>query len=60
LIHRLTGEDWEDIRAAFAANSDPASGGEAPRFRALFSRIVNLAPTPIGVGPLFPSRKQHA
>lgn len=52
----LTAEDWEDTRAAFAANTDPASGGDAPRFRALFSRIVNLAPPPIGVGPLFPRR----
>lgn len=56
----LTSEDWEDIRAEFAANTDPAAGGDAPRFRALFSRIVNLAPPPIGVGPLFPRRAQHA
>ena len=56
----LTGEDWEATRAAFAANTDPASGGDAPRFRALFSRIVNLAPPPIGVGPLFPRRNLQA
>lgn len=49
--------DWGEIEAAFAANSDPAAGADGPRFRNLFSRIVNLAPPPIGVGPLFPRRQ---
>jgi hemerythrin-like domain-containing protein len=53
----LTADDWSEVGAAFAANTDPAAGGDAPRFRALFSRIVNLAPPPIGVGPLFPRQR---
>jgi hemerythrin-like domain-containing protein len=53
----LTAEDWHEVGAAFAANRDPASDPDEPSFRALFSRIVNLAPPPIGVGPLFPPRR---
>lgn len=48
----LTTHDWEEIAAAFGENGDPRFGA-APdhEFRDLFSRIVNLAPPPIGVGP---------
>lgn len=48
----LTQEDWAEIAAAFGKNGDPRFGA-APdhEFRDLFSRIVNLAPPPIGVGP---------
>lgn len=48
----LTSADWAEIDAAFADNRDPLLG-EKPRndFRALFRRIVNLAPPPLGVGP---------
>jgi hemerythrin-like domain-containing protein len=48
----LTASDWAEIDAAFADNADPLLG-EKPRddFRALFRRIVNLAPPPLGVGP---------
>lgn len=53
----LTADDWAEVGAAFAENRDPQSGPDAAEFRALFSRIVNLAPPPIGVGPLFPRRK---
>jgi len=44
--------DWQEIDAAFLDNKDPLLG-EAARddFQALFRRIVNLAPPPIGVGP---------
>lgn len=48
----LTGEDWREIAVAFGENGDPRFGGEPDHeFRDLFSRIVNLAPPPIGVGP---------
>jgi hemerythrin-like domain-containing protein len=48
----LTAEDWVDIAQAFGENGDPRfSVGEDHEFRDLFSRIVNLAPPPIGVGP---------
>lgn len=48
----LTEEDWADIATAFSENGDPRFGSEPDHeFRDLFSRIVNLAPPPIGVGP---------
>lgn len=48
----LTPEDWVEIAEAFGENGDPRFGAEPDHeFRNLFSRIVNLAPPPIGVGP---------
>jgi hemerythrin-like domain-containing protein len=48
----LADEDWRDIHAAFAANQDPNFSADAQdEFRRLFSRIVNLTPAPIGLGP---------
>lgn len=48
----LTPEDWIEIAEAFGENGDPRFGAEPDHeFRNLFSRIVNLAPPPIGVGP---------
>jgi hemerythrin-like domain-containing protein len=48
----LTAGDWEAIDAAFLGHSDPMLGVEAgEKYDAVFTRIVNLAPPPIGVGP---------
>lgn len=48
----LTAEDWVDIAAAFGEHGDPRFGPKPEHeFRDLFTRIVNLAPPPIGVGP---------
>jgi len=48
----LTPEDWAAIDCAFEENLDPlASERDERDFRKLFSRIVSLAPPPIGVGP---------
>jgi hemerythrin-like domain-containing protein len=48
----LLPEDWAEIARAFGDNGDPRFGAEPDHeFRDLFSRIVNLAPPPIGVGP---------
>jgi len=48
----LTPEDWQEIDAAFVGHTDPMLGAHArSSYQALFSRIVNLAPPPIGVGP---------
>lgn len=48
----LKPEDWIEIAQAFGENGDPRFGAEPDHeFRTLFSRIVNLAPPPIGVGP---------
>jgi hemerythrin-like domain-containing protein len=47
----LTDEDWRDIHAAFSANRDPNYAADSEEeFRRLFTRIVNLAPAPIGLG----------
>jgi len=47
----LTGPDWIDLDEAFTANRDPLTGHEAePDYRALFTRIVNTVPAPIGLG----------
>lgn len=48
----LTTDDWVEIALAFGENGDPRFDAEADHeFQDLFSRIVNLAPPPIGVGP---------
>jgi hemerythrin-like domain-containing protein len=48
----LTTADWVEIAQAFGENGDPRFGTQLEEeFRVLFSRIVNLAPPPIGVGP---------
>jgi hemerythrin-like domain-containing protein len=47
----LDAADWAEIDAAFAANRDPLTGHEPQdEFRPLFSRIVNRAPAPVGLG----------
>lgn len=49
----LTPEDWVEIGKAFSENGDPRFNAETDHeFRDLFTRIVNLAPPPIGVGPV--------
>lgn len=47
----LTEQDWAELDEAFAGNRDPLTG-HAPEaeYRALFSRIVNTVPAPIGLG----------
>ena len=48
----LTPLDWVMIDAALEENRDPlASERDARDFDRLFTRIVTLAPSPIGVGP---------
>ncbi|HUN91741.1 MAG TPA: hemerythrin domain-containing protein [Burkholderiaceae bacterium] len=44
--------DWTEVDAAFAANRDPLTGHEPDEvYRPLFSKIVMMAPAPIGLGP---------
>jgi hemerythrin-like domain-containing protein len=47
----LTPDDWAELDAAFLANRDPLTGS-APEddYRALFRRIVNVVPAPLGLG----------
>lgn len=54
----LTAADWQAMDRAFEENGDPlASDHDTKDFQKLFSRIVNLAPPPIGVGPAAGSAK---
>lgn len=48
----LTDADWHALNAAFATNQDPLSTRlpRDPQFDRLFTRIVMLAPSPVGVG----------
>jgi hemerythrin-like domain-containing protein len=43
--------DWAELDGAFGDNKDPLTGHPASdEYRTLFSRIVSLAPAPIGLG----------
>jgi len=44
----FTAADWKAIDEAFDANQDPIAGVKERDFHALFSRIVSLAPAPVG------------
>lgn len=47
----LTEADWDELDAQFQQNRDPLTGhAPADEYAALFSRIVCLAPAPIGLG----------
>lgn len=46
----LTSGDWREIDDAFAGNHDPIADLRERDFEKLFTRIVNLAPEPIGLG----------
>jgi hemerythrin-like domain-containing protein len=46
----LTDDDWRAIDRAFAANADPVAGMRERDYEKLFSRIANLAPSPVGLG----------
>jgi branched-chain amino acid transport system ATP-binding protein len=46
----LTAQDWAAIDEAFDVNQDPVAGVKEKDFQELFSRIVRLAPAPIGLG----------
>lgn len=47
----LTAEDWADLDEAFTANRDPLTGFEPEaEYQALFTRIVNVVPAPLGLG----------
>jgi len=49
----LTADDWAAIDAAFLGHTDPLFGTPSKtEHDALFKRIVNLAPPPIGIGPV--------
>ncbi|RZL38413.1 MAG: hemerythrin domain-containing protein [Rubrivivax sp.] len=48
---RLTAQDWADLDEAFLTNCDALTGSTPePAYAALFSRIVNRVPAPLGLG----------
>ena len=49
----LTPDDWAAINRAFASNDNPWEG-PAGEYKKLFTRIVTMAPAPIGVGEAKP------
>lgn len=54
LIRRhLTEQDWAEVDQEFLAEMDAKSGkdGSSENFAAMFSRLVECAPAPIGYGP---------
>jgi hemerythrin-like domain-containing protein len=47
----FSAEDWKELDAAFETQRDPLAGGARDaEYEALFNRIVNTAPAPIGLG----------
>jgi hemerythrin-like domain-containing protein len=46
----LSAEDWREIDGAFAGNNDPIADLRQNDFDKLFTRIVSLAPEPVGLG----------
>ncbi len=47
----FTDEDWEAVAAGFRSNADPMGGTrEGENFQRIFSRLVEAAPPPIGLG----------
>ena len=46
----LTEEDWKIVASEFARNEDPISDLREKDFADLFSRIVSIAPAPVGLG----------
>ena len=48
----LTPQDWAELDAAFLANRDPMTGHPPEaEYQALFTRIANAVPAPVGLGP---------
>ena len=46
----FTAEDWARADAGFAGHDDPIAGMRERNFHELFTRLVNLAPAPVGLG----------
>ena len=52
----LTQKDWNEVNEAFARNDDPIADIREKDFAQLFSRIVSIAPAPVGLAK--PWKKQ--
>ena len=49
-LRHFSAEDWAFVDQAFASNSDPLAQVDKHDFQAMFTRLVNLAPAPVGLG----------
>lgn len=54
-VKSLSAQDWAELDAAFGSNRDPLTGKHPrdPLYDRLFSRIVMMAPEPIGLAPAY-------
>lgn len=43
-------QDWEVVDQGFASNTDPIAQVKEKDFHELFTRLVNIAPAPVGLG----------
>lgn len=50
----FTTEDWREMDDAFEANNEPIADLHGTDFKALFQRILHLAPAPVGLGDRWP------
>ena len=46
----FTPQDWRVVDEGFSSNSDPIAQIKEKDFEALFSRLLSLAPAPVGLG----------
>ena len=53
----LTAEDWRAIGDAFAGNADPIADLREADLAQLYTRIVGMAPSPIGLGVRWEKRR---
>ena len=51
----LTAADWEAMETAFGTNVEPIGDLRHTNFKALFQRILHLAPVPVGLGKPWPA-----
>ena len=54
----MTPGDWEEVNDAFAANVEPIGDLRNTDFKALYQRILHLAPAPVGLGDRW--KREHA
>ena len=55
----LNADDWRAIEDAFGGNDDPIADLREQDFALLYTRIVNLAPAPIGLGERWESAPEQ-
>ena len=49
-LKHFSPQDWAYVNEGFASNNDPLAKVDRHDFQAMFTRLVNLAPAPVGLG----------